>query len=356
MLIFRQTISNVPIESLNKLESLALDIFSHDLSTPPCAWSQWLTHLVEYHQSLSSHTHPQPISRPSTNPHSIIRKTLEEIVQAPVGIDSSIPEPVFLGLEERRREKLGLEEYAAESIDVLEIDLDEDGPLREEYLPKRRVSRAGSVRSVKSRDASDSRMRGYADWENKDSRTVDADKVLPPPAKWSPAADEPIFRERGRASGQYVAVQPPLAAVQFAVPLPPVYQQEIRYPSWPTSASYIPINQHMPAGYPYDPLSVQQPLPAYTPYSYVVPSQSHSRSHSLSCEHENCQPRNHFRSHSQAFDYGCGDMLMTTNEVVPPRQSDAQWAALAQYGRTVAYRQPFGPFPNVNYQSTWLRT
>ncbi|KIM83748.1 hypothetical protein PILCRDRAFT_96969 [Piloderma croceum F 1598] len=349
-----QSISNIPIESLNKLESLALDIFSHDLSTPPRAWSQWLTHLSEYHQSLSSATRPQPISRPSTNPHSIIRKTLEEIMHAPVGINSSIPEPVFLGLEERRRDKLELEEYARE--DILEIDLDEDGPLREEYLPKRRVSHTGSVRSVKSGDTSDSKIRiRHADWENKDSKTVDTEKVLPPPAKWSPAADEPIFRERGRASGQYVAVQPPIAAAHFTVPLPPVYQQEIRYQNWPTSVSYIPVSQHLSAGYSYDPLSAQQPLPAYSPYSYV-PSQSHSRSHSLSCELENCQPRNHFRSHSQtAFDYGCS-IGMTGNEVAPPRQPDAQWATLAQYGCTAVYRQPFGPLPNVNYQSTWLRT
>lgn len=277
-------------------------------------------------------------------------------MQAPVGIDSSIPEPVFLGLEERRRDKLGLEEYAGD--DILEIDLDEDGPLREEYLPKRRVSRTGSIRSIKSGDTSDSKIRiRHADWENKDSRTVDTEKVLPPPAKWSPAADEPIFRERGRASGQYVAVQPPIAATHFAMPLPPIYQQEIRYQNWPTSVSYIPVSRHLSAGYSYDPLPAQQPLPAYTPYSYVVPSQSHSRSHSLSCELENCQPRNHFRSHSQtAFDYGCGGTGTTGNEVVPPRQSDAQWATLAQYGCTPVYRQPFGPLPNVNYQSTWLRT
>jgi hypothetical protein len=348
-----QSISNVPIESLNKLESLALDIFSHDLSTPPRAWSQWLTHLVEYHQSLSSPMHPQPISRPSTNPHSIIRKTLEEIIQAPVAIDSSIPEPVFLGLEERRREKLGVDEYSADGIDVLEIDLDEDGPLREEYLPKRRVSRTGSVRSMKSRDVSDSKIHvDHADWENRDLKTVEAEKVLPPPAKWSPAADEPIFRERGRAGGQYVAVQPPLAASHFAVPLP----QEMGYQNWPTSANYIPVGQHLAAGYAYEPVSAQQHLPAYTLYPYFGPSQSHSRSHSFSCDHENCQPRNHFHSHSRSvFDYGC-NIRMTANEVVPLRQSDAQWAAQAQYGCAAPYRQPFGPLPNANYQSTWLRT
>jgi hypothetical protein len=233
--------------------------------------------------------------------------------------------------------------------------LDEDGPLREEYLPKRHVSCTSSVRSVKSRDASNSKFRvSQADWENRGLGTVDVEKVLPPPAKWSPAADEPIFRERGRASGQYVAVQPPLPAAHFAIPLPPVYQQEIRYQNWPTSASCVPVGQHLAAGYAYGPSS--QPLPAYTPYSYIVPSQLHSRSHSLSCDHENCQPRNHFRSHSQAvFGHRCGDIGIMANDV-PPHQSDAQWAAPASYGCTASYRQPFGPLPNANYQSTWLRT
>jgi hypothetical protein len=277
---------------------------------------------------------------------------LDDIIQAPLAVDSPVPEPVFLGLEERRREKLEMDEYSPDGIDVLEIDLDEDGPLREEYLPKRRVSRTNSARSVKSRDALNSKTRvDYADWENR--RTIDAEKVLPPPAKWSPAADEPILRDRGRASGQYVAVQPPLTAAHFAASLP----QDIRYQNWPPLANCIPVGQHLATGYVYDPMSVQQLLPAYTPYPHVGPSQSHSRSHSFSSDHENCYPRNHFRSHSQSvFDYGCGDILMAANENVQFRYLDAQWAAPAQYGCAAPYRQPFGPLPNVNHQSTWLRT
>jgi hypothetical protein len=343
----------VPIDSLNKLESLALDILSHDLSTPPRAWSQWLTHLLAYHQSLSSPLHPQPISRPSTNPHSIVRKALEDIVRAPASIDSSIPEPVFLGLEERRMEKLGSEDASTESVDVYEIDLDEDGPLREEYLPKRRVSGGSSIHSVKSRDTPDSKnVDKSRDWEKRDSRTAAAEKVLPPPAKWSPEADEPIFREKGRASGQYLAVQPPLG---FAVPSPP-YQQEVRYQNWPSAATFVPINQHLAPGFVYEHV-VHQTLPTYTPYSYVAPAnQSHSRSHSLSLDPENCQSRNHFRSYSQSvFDYRCSDIRMTANEGVLPCQLDAQWNGSAQYGCATPFRQPFGPHSNVNYQSTWLR-
>lgn len=341
---YRQTISNVPIESLNRLESLALDIFSHDLSTPARAWTQWLTHLTDYHQSLSSPARPQPISRPSANPHSIIRKALSDILGAPAG-DS--PEPVFLGLEERKREKLGIEDPSSDSVDVLEIDLDEDGPLREEYLPKRRVSRAGSVRSVTSREASDSKIPfdQTRDWDAWDARNIESEKVLPPPAKWSPAADEPIFRERGRASGHYVAVQPSIPAAHFAVSLPP-YQQA---PNWPAVPGYIPLNQHLVPGFLYDPAPPsQQTLPAYTPYSYATPI-THSRTQSLAPDNENCQPRTHFRSYSQSvFDYRCGDTGHVANDVVLASRPDAQWCA--------PYRQPFGQHPNVNYQSSWLRT
>ena len=334
----------MPIESLNKLESLALDIFSHDLSTPARAWTQWLTHLTEYHRSLSSPSRPQPISRPSTNPHSIVHRALSDILNAPAG-DS--PEPVFLGLEDRRREKLGIEDLSGDGVDVLEIDLDEDGPLREEYLPKRRVSRTDSVRSVRSRDAPDSKISldQARDWDGYDARNIEAENFLPPPAKWSPAADEPIFRDRGRASGHYVAVQPSIPAAHFPLPLPP-YQQA---PNWPAVPSYVPLSRHLAPGFVYDPAPpTQQILPAYTPYSYSVPI-SHSRTQSLASDHENRHPHDHFRSYSQStFDYRCGDFGQMANDVLLASRPEPQWCA--------PYRQPFGQHPNVNYQSSWLRT
>ncbi|KAG2139297.1 hypothetical protein DEU56DRAFT_944224 [Suillus clintonianus] len=36
----------LPVHSLNKLESLALDTLSHDLTISPAAWRQWLSHLL----------------------------------------------------------------------------------------------------------------------------------------------------------------------------------------------------------------------------------------------------------------------------------------------------------------------
>src|ERR1700722_202062 len=176
-------------------------MFSHDLSIPSHTWSQWLAHVISYHLSLASPSHTQPISRPSTNPHTMIRLTMESLTQAPVACNPPHRlEPVFLGLEERRKERLEEEVCADRCVDVLEIDLDEDGPLREEYLPKRRVSGAGSAHSSVSQNTSASQMlSGHVNSRTGGKYGV-VEKTLPPPAKWSPAGDEPILRERSRVS------------------------------------------------------------------------------------------------------------------------------------------------------------
>ncbi|KAF7359584.1 hypothetical protein MVEN_00682100 [Mycena venus] len=144
------TISNVPIATLNKLESLTLDIFAYNLSVPSSDWRQWLSHLVSYHQ-LYSPLHLQPISRPSTNPRPIVLLALNEIIQATAAcnFNSACPQPVFIGIGGRRRERM--EKEQARSVDVLEIDSDEDGPLREEYMPKRRIRCAGRKASEYAR-------------------------------------------------------------------------------------------------------------------------------------------------------------------------------------------------------------
>src|SRR6267378_5439920 len=71
----RHSISGVPIQSLNILESLALDIFSYDLSITPQEWNKWLDHILTYHKSLAPAPNPQLIARPSSNPHFVVRKT-----------------------------------------------------------------------------------------------------------------------------------------------------------------------------------------------------------------------------------------------------------------------------------------
>lgn len=162
-------VSGVPIRSLNKLEGLGLDLLSHDLSLPPQAWAQWLEHMYSYHRSLAPF--PEPIGPPKQSPHVIIRRAIEELIEvgSPPSTTGVIPEPVFLGLAEHKRER----ERIAMEEDVFDVDLDQDGPLREEYLPKKHVLRRMERRSLEQ-----------------------TAKDLPPPAAWSPAADPPLPRPR----------------------------------------------------------------------------------------------------------------------------------------------------------------
>lgn len=331
-------ISNVPIHALNRLESLTLDIFGYDLTVPSRDWSQWLAHVMSYHLSLASPTHPQPISRPSANPYSMIRKSIDEIIKASPANNSSLPQPVFIGLEERKQVKL--EQDQAEAADVLEIDLDADGPLREEYLPKRHVSGAGSIRSTRS-------VHGHGDnTTERDQRSVrEVENPLPPPAKWSPAGDEPIHRERNRASGQYVAVQPTVYPVTYPQSLDSGYSHQ----NWTSGDNYKPQSAYV----------FNLPVPItqvpYNPYPYVPPlTFSHSRSQSHTYEQENMQLCDHMRSYSQSlFEYRCGDARMTANELTGP-EAHPLWIGSGQHSY---YGSAFAPLTtNINFQSTWLRT
>ncbi|KAF9055022.1 hypothetical protein BDZ89DRAFT_1097789 [Hymenopellis radicata] len=321
------TISNVPIHALNLLESLALDIFAYDLNISSTCWSQWLGHILTYHSSL-----------PSANPLSIIRKAIDEIVQAPVAcnFDPSHPQPVFLGLEERRKEKLEREQ-AAMSVEVADFDIDEGGPLREEYIPKRRVSGAASIRSERSREnVLDISM----DW----ARPAEPVKGLPPPAKWSPAGDEPILRDRNRGGAQYVAVQPSTIPYHM-VPYP---HHEVSYQTpWPAGYVHAP----MAMAYAYE-VPTLHPLPVYGPVAFAVPV-SHSRSQSHYSYQDTSDPHNHLRSYSQShFPYKCGDLRMSAQELPSPPGMDGRWDMPQQLHAPPAY--PL--HPSVGYPSAWLRT
>ncbi|KAL0949893.1 hypothetical protein HGRIS_009923 [Hohenbuehelia grisea] len=335
------SISNVPIHLLNNLESLSLDIFAYDISVSPQEWSRWLAHLLSYHLSLSSPGHPQPISRPSTNPYAIIRKSLEEIMEAPKSATTlaSSPQPVFLGLEARKQEKLEKEQ----AMEALEINLDEDGPLREEYIPKRRTSRAGSTMGATDIFSAPTTQ----SLPSVQYAQIDLAKVLPPPAKWSPAADEPIRRDSNRASGHYIAVQPPVPAAPLA-PYPPyqhnAYHQVHPNSAWGPNSGYTGLKH-----------SVYQPeIPAfynasqtvYAPFQFIFPSAlSHSRSQSLSYDQDTS--RSHARSYSQAqFEYRCSDIRMTANELAPPSE---HWGAPpAHLGHYPFPAQTFAPHPALH--------
>lgn len=266
-----------------------MDNFHHDLSISPLQWSQWLSHLLSYHSSLAT---PQPISRPSSNPHVIIRKSIEELLQASIAsVNSSmngrtLPEPIFLGLDERKRERMERDEAAAErNVDMLDIDLDEDGPLREEYLPKRRVSRSDSERA---RDEPRGKRVAHPYQAAVDMKAMTTGRGLPPPAKWSPSGDEPILRNRNRMGGLYVAPQPathrPLAMAQAPF-------SDNGY-LW----AFVPMKHEVPSGYPYDHSGIP---PSRLPYDYGYSyAPTHVRTQSLEYLQENMQPR-HGRSQSQ---------------------------------------------------------
>ncbi|KAI0053039.1 hypothetical protein FA95DRAFT_1552927 [Auriscalpium vulgare] len=345
------TVSGVDIQSLNRLESLALDIFSHDLSVPVLQWAQWLQHVQSYHMSLSSLAYPQPISRPSSNPHSIVRKTIEELVE--IAAISQIPracgdhscmqlhpQPVFLNLEERRRARNqpGLA-FGAANAEVLEIDLDEDGPLRDEYVPRRGVSRDGSIRDSSKADSCCGGAEKLRDWE----RPLELPRYLPPPAKWSPAGDEPIIRD-GRSIGQYVAVRAPLPHGPL---LPPI---QLYRPSPPTG---------VPQGWMAPPFSNERPLvPLHGAYpnAQLTMAHSHSRSTSL------CDPPpsliseySHGRSYSQThLEYACSDVRMTMQKAYP-FPPELPWTGAEQYGYGASYGQNFGHDAGARYGPPWVR-
>ncbi|KIJ70336.1 hypothetical protein HYDPIDRAFT_23451 [Hydnomerulius pinastri MD-312] len=335
------TISNVPVQSLNKLEYFALDIFSHDLSISPSAWTQWLNHLLSYNHSLSAVAYPQPISRPSSNPNSVIRKTIQDIMEAPLAHFSN--EPVFLGVEQRRKEKLGLGGHGEDS-ESLDIDLDEDGPLREEYLPKRHVSNGSSTRRQSSEISNVPRVDAVLSQHSHHPLSNQVNVALPPPSKWSPAGDEPIYRQSNRIGALYIPVQPTLAP-HYVGPATAMY------PAWPApSMPYVPL-KHGPEG---DYVRAALPMPQY-PYWRPANRSRVAQPPQPYCTSDYYGAPNHGRAYSHGgFDNRCSDTHVASDGAGYHTQPTASWTPLEQYNYA-ASRQPLGPHPPLNYQSTWLR-
>lgn len=314
------TISNVPVQSLNRLEYFALDILAHDLSVSPPAWSEWLKHLLSYHHSLSSSLFPQPISRPSSCPRSILRSTIQDIMEAPLGSPSD--EPVFLGVDQRLREKFGLLNSFGDA-DSFDINLDEDGPLREEYLPRRRAGNSNASRrftpgggsSMLPHDPSSTRM-----------------PLLPPP-KWSPTEDEPVSHRNNRVSDIYVPERP-LHPARYVAPTPVMYQ------AWTAAPiTYLPLDGNY-IGSSHNPR--------------WCPPQIHT---SQQVQSAHCVDL--FRSSKHdggygTFDRSYGEGCMTPYGTGYPPFMTTSWVHLERYSY-VPSRQPLGPHPSVNHQSNWLR-
>lgn len=318
------------MQLLNKLEYFALDILSYDLSISSSAWSQWLSHLLSYHHALATTAYPQPIARPASNPNGIIRETIQEIMEAPLG--HSMNEPVFIGIEQRLEEKFGLSTLPHEP-GAFDIDLDEDGPLREEYLPRRRVSNGGSSHSQNGASV------------HHHTLPLQGSISLPPPAKWSPAGDEPICRPAGRTAPMYLPVQAPLAP-HYVGAVPTVYHP------WPsTGPSHAPFGHHSEDGY----MANALPIPRYTYWAPMSCPSAAQHPYPI-CTPDYYAGPNHVRGYSLGgFDYVCSDTRLSSDGTECHTQPSASWTPLHQYGY-LPPRQSLAPHPpSLNYRSTWIR-
>jgi hypothetical protein len=168
---------------LNNLESCALTVFKYDLTISVHEWADWLSHLSSYHTSLLSGHHPQPVGRLASSPCNVVRKHIDDLIvlnETAVlgdGQQTWYRRPVFTGLEERQRERE--EQYV-----VQDIDLDEGGPLRDEYMPKRR-STASTREDQKSGAFTRPRPLSFS------FDHVAVDRRVPP-TRWSPQLDRPV--------------------------------------------------------------------------------------------------------------------------------------------------------------------
>ena len=233
----------------------------------------------------------------------------------------SQPQPVFLGLEERRRERLD-PTIPESSSETLEIDLDEDGPLREEYMPRRRVSRDVFRNTRGNTVGAPFGLERGIEWE----------RTLPPPAKWSPAADEPLRRDMIREPTHYVAVQPPVPPLVMMPQYPPSGHGTAHPQGWGARTT----TYHLPAlmfGQPYD--------HSHVPAISVMDSR-----------HHHLPDVRHYRSQSYTrIEYPCGSSAPKLPYQIP----GLCWTGAEQYGYDAAYGQGFGQrhvFPQ--YGPQWV--
>ncbi|KAJ7714305.1 hypothetical protein B0H14DRAFT_3523059 [Mycena olivaceomarginata] len=162
--------------------------------------------------------------------------------------------PALLEPEEHRLQAARVKVTHEQAQYAIEIDLDKDGPLREDSAP---AAAADTVNANVSQN-----------WHN--GKVVQHDKSLPPPARWSPAANELILHERNRASGHYVAVQPPL------LPLGYPNQNWPPGPTVPFVAVKPPALLSMGMGYVFDapPLHVAHAAATASAYPISIPARN----------------------------------------------------------------------------------
>jgi len=260
-------------------------------------------------------------------------------MKAPVAYKctSTVPQPVFIGLEERLKEKIDKVECEMETLD---IDLDEDGPLRQEYLPKRHFSSQSRDNVAVTQNISNQK------WNVCEHPQL---KQLPPPAKWSPAGDEPIFRDRNRVGDHYVAVQAPTTTYTAA----PCQPRDVGYnQTWNIPIGYTPVKSQPSYTYDFPPM-IPFNQSNYNPFGHI-PSLaiSHARSQSFSYDQDGFLSRNHMRSSSQScFGYQGSELRMTISENGLADEAGSRWMEAAHH---YPYAGPaFIPVPIVGMQPAW---
>ncbi|KAH8118343.1 hypothetical protein DFH11DRAFT_1686528 [Phellopilus nigrolimitatus] len=328
-----QAISEVPIQDINRLELSALAVLSHDLSIKAKAWEQWLAHL--HHYQLSLCPYPAPIRRPSaTDANILIRRVIEDLVrlQSLPGSKSSTrvaPQPVFSPLLVCDSEKK-VEVKQTDNFDPFEIDLDEDGPLREEYVPKRRTSQSGSRGTTHGRSVSS---------ESRD--LLQASPPLPPPSEWSPQADPPLERDHGRRD-KYFTVPSATGNGSHTRSFSAEYTQ---YPAWgiqsSSTSSTTLFQPHTVESGVARPPRVFPSLTLGFPLSTACPPISHTRSTLATAAPPSSQTTAHLRSYSHSHTNIDGYCI--------PSASCAQYV-----GHPSAFSHARGD--PAHFRPLWLRT
>jgi len=175
-------------------------------------------------------------------------------------------------------------------------------------------------------------------------------KSLPPPAKWSPGADEPILRSRNRVSGHYAPVQPVTSGVTSYSAA--CYQPNYAYNHW-QGGMYAPSKTHQ--GY-YAGAGGGHHQPSYG-YQYPQAAGLHSRTQSASYDQENVHARQHLRSQSQVrCDFECSNIRMTANHNQHlsggTQQNSSSWGLRSNWSFSSS---AFAPIHNIPLSSALLR-
>lgn len=129
-------ISAVPSADLAGLEFCALNMLEHSLWLSPGAYREWVQAIKRYHARLPAGLF---LTASGTDGHAIVSLQIDHVLSTlSAQVSEPVPEPVFIRPGERL---LVPEEPAVEEDSDSDIDLDEDGPLRAEYIPRRSAQR-----------------------------------------------------------------------------------------------------------------------------------------------------------------------------------------------------------------------